>query len=219
MGPLRDRSEAAPRALSRPSKASHHYGELQIRIAMTEKAKPLMTCAAEQGFFDLGVSYLKDVCGAMEWEYSTTTLAGLLKAMTEAIWPGCGLDQVEKVLAARMAHLDDVDGLDDLLGVEWITDMFDKSTAEEVLDEVKHAKSHQVMRKEFLSEFDGVKDRAFLRGGGGRRRRHPSLSSACVPSARPPPLPSTSALLCPRPCRHPAPPSPHFPRSLMPLLA
>eukprot|EP00959_Pyramimonas_sp_CCMP1952_P017618 373852-Pyramimonas_sp.AAC.1 len=77
----------------------------------------------------------------MEWPYTSTTLAGLLKSMAESIWPGCGPDQVNKVLEARMAHMDGVDGLEDLLGVEWVTDMLDKSTTEEVLEEIKSAKS------------------------------------------------------------------------------
>eukprot|EP00959_Pyramimonas_sp_CCMP1952_P318440 6663403-Pyramimonas_sp.AAC.1 len=105
----------------------------------------------------------------MEWQYSSTTMAGLLQSMAENIWPGCGPEQIEKVLAARMANFDDVDGLEDLLGIEWVTDMFDKSTADEVLDEIRSAKSIKVSRSEFLSDYDRFKDRAFSPARGRKR--------------------------------------------------
>ena len=142
-----------------PPKASHEYGDLKVQVSMTSKPQELLKCVAEQGFYQLSASYLKDVCDALEWEYSSTTLASLLQSMTKKIWPGCGLEKVEAVLSARLSNIDTVDGLEDILGLEWVTELFDRSTAEEVCEEIRTAKTMKAARSEFKGDLDRLKDR------------------------------------------------------------
>ncbi len=114
--------------------------------------KPLVQVACQLGFGDLGVATLKDLAEYLGIDYGSLSVASLLTLLAKKIIPGCTDATVLRILTARQVSLESDESVGDLLHLEWITDVFDRSQAEELSNEIKSARQHKLDLAEFSKE-------------------------------------------------------------------
>ena len=143
-----------------PAQDSSAYGKLTMVGEWTGGPRPLLEVAAREAFWSLPVSFLKRLADHKGWDYTSTSLADLLQSCARKCIPDCSDEVLVQVLGKRLAVFDADWSLDDLLGFEYIADLFDRELAEEMNEEVKKAKQHKGSREDFSKDLRKVKDPA-----------------------------------------------------------
>ena len=99
------------------------------------------------------MSYLLQVCELYDWHPPTTTLAAVLTTMCQKIFKAqCTDGLILQVLRQRFVSFDHDIGVDDLVHMDWVTELFDKSTSEEVSKQVQASKAHRAHRSDYVAE-------------------------------------------------------------------
>ncbi|CAK0815094.1 unnamed protein product [Prorocentrum cordatum] len=91
-------------------------------------------------------------CDFREVAYPSASLATLIKTLCRAVVPDCTDLIINQAFFARTGSFHMDDSIEDPLHLEWVTDVFDKGLADEVLQECKAAKAIKSQRTEFTDE-------------------------------------------------------------------
>eukprot|EP00959_Pyramimonas_sp_CCMP1952_P079360 1658596-Pyramimonas_sp.AAC.1 len=120
-----------------PAQASEHYGDLTIVAHQRRPPAPLLACAAREAFFDLPVSYLKELADMIECDYTDISLSSLLTALAKKLIPGISNAELVNILVRRECSFEVDESLGEVIGLEWVVDTLDKSTSEELHKAIK----------------------------------------------------------------------------------
>ncbi len=132
--------------------ASGEYGGLSMVARQVSEPRPLLEVSALQGFGTLGVAQLRelaDFCGA---DYTDLALAPMLTTLAKKVLPGCTEDMVVRCLQARSIAFETEESLEDLLQIEWVTDVLDKGCADEIMSECKTAAQIKRTHEDFKND-------------------------------------------------------------------
>ena len=126
---------------------------------MTCEPKPLLELSARCGFFDLSVSWLKQLADLRDIDYENSSLGGLLEALCRYFIPDLTDAQLLDILEMRLASYEATDVAEDLISCEWVCDSLDKATSDEILTAIKDCRATHTMRADFATEVNQLKVR------------------------------------------------------------
>ena len=160
-------------------KESSSYGQLSIAIVPQGEPAGLLQCAAREAFFNLPTSYMKEIADLLEIDLLGTSMIQVLESLIRHVLPEASDEDILHILAKRGLWWEgDLASCEDLVGLEWVTDSFDKSFADQVNAEIKETKASMELRGEFISDLRKMKVRA---GTGGGQPTHFCQARRCDP--------------------------------------
>eukprot|EP00959_Pyramimonas_sp_CCMP1952_P140913 2949459-Pyramimonas_sp.AAC.1 len=129
------------------------YGRMTIKVESTSAIKGLWQVAAENGFWDLPLCYLRELCDLRGIEYSSCSLIPVLEALAKNAFPAITSEELVAVMDKRNLHYeDDLQGCEDLCNLDWVVDAFDRESAETMNEEMKSAKATSQSRWDFCAD-------------------------------------------------------------------
>ncbi len=163
-------------------KQASSYGALSIGAQPLGPVAGLLQTAASQGFWDLPVSYLRDLSEKLELEVKGTSLIKVLETLSFHLIPGLTNEMFLRILDLRGLHVEqDLAHCDYLVCSGYAADCFDRAFAEQVAGEMREAKQTKEFHDEFIQELMKLKViGALVSCVGGLCVR--SLGFPCCPS-------------------------------------
>ncbi|CAK0852956.1 unnamed protein product, partial [Prorocentrum cordatum] len=127
------------------AEASDTHGDLVVLVQAEGDGKvmSLMHAALMSGFWALPVSYMMAVCALKRWDVTTMSLAGLLTTIAKKALPIYSDAILAQILARRIGTMDSQQHMEDIMELEWVADIFDKTVAEEIQQQANTAKAHK----------------------------------------------------------------------------
>ena len=144
--------------------ASAYGGQLSMGALPTAPASSLLQAAAREAFWSLPLTFLRDLAERLEIEYKDTTTIGILEALARHAFPGISDEELIRILERRGYHSEgDMEHCEDLVNIEWVTDLMDASFAEQLRDEISSAKKGRAAREDYTNDLIKLKAVGFAR--------------------------------------------------------
>ncbi len=151
---LRDIGETSTSFREVRVKAADHYGRHTTMTALVNgPTQTLWQVAASQAFWNLPLTFLREMAMRRDIELRDTTLLSTLECLYRSAFPACSDEDVIKMLDLRsLAFEDDLSCCGDLVAMEDVCDSFDRSFGEQLLAEIRDAKAVESNCKDFAEE-------------------------------------------------------------------
>ncbi len=117
----------------------------------------LLELAAKEAFYDLPLSFLKEVGAWRGADFDNTTMLGVLEKLICRILVGITEDALIKILELRGMQYEEDEHISDLIHLEYITDLFDKSFQDDLETEIKSAKEARVNWSDYTAALQKFK--------------------------------------------------------------
>ena len=139
-------------------KEASHYGPLSVVAMPLGPAKDLLEVVATQGFFDLPLSYLRDLCQKLDVDIKGTSLVKVLESLVFHLVPGCTNEIFLRILDRRgLFHEQGLTYYEDMVSLDFVVDSFDKAFADQVVEAIKESKESKQTHDEFVEEVQKLK--------------------------------------------------------------
>ncbi len=140
-------------------KEAHNYTVKTMSALATGPARTLWQVAASQAFWNLPLTYLRELAHRRDVELKDTTLLTTLEALYRNAWPDCTHEDVIKMLDVRCLSFEsDLTVCDDLVAMEDVCENFDRSFGEQLMNEINDMKATKANYEDFTSELVKFKD-------------------------------------------------------------
>ncbi len=134
-------------------KAAHHYDAMEIVAVTTGPASSLWQVAAAAAFYDLPLTFLRELCARRDIEVDDVTLLTTLEAMYRNAYPDASTEDVIAMLDRRsVTFQSSMTHVNDLCAMEEVTDVFDKGFSEQLIAEIKEARVVESNLADYTSE-------------------------------------------------------------------
>jgi hypothetical protein len=130
---------------------STSFGPLSIVVEATDIERPLLETACRAGFWELPVSYLRELIAELGFEPAPTKdLVETIAYMALLIIPGLTEAELLDILRKRTLYFEsDADDLGKVLELEFVMDIFQGQERKQLEDEIKEAKSTKRKQQEY----------------------------------------------------------------------
>ena len=158
----------------------------QIVGMLSGKEGSLLDVAAREAFWHLPLAWLKQLAELIDAPGPHDSLISCLETLVKTRFPLMKNDQVMQILQKRELNLEvstGVGAIEDVLGLEYVLDIYDEEEREAVKIEIEAAKKSAGTLKQYKSSFTEWKAARNGRDGGeGRALLRAELGSALGPA-------------------------------------
>jgi hypothetical protein len=141
-------------------KASDEYEDFRISAVATGPPCSLLALAAKEGFWSLPATYLREVSDRLGVDYADTSLVSLLEALIRFAIPAATDSEVVKYMQKRGYWCEgEISHVEDLVGFDWMLEMFDAHFADTLREEIKTARGAKAAYEDYIE--DVMKYKAF----------------------------------------------------------
>ena len=191
------KGEAVSRTKEMDIRAGVDYGTMAIVCKQTAAPKSLWQTAASEGWWDLPLTFLRELMVRRGVECKDVTIVGVPEGLFKDAYPEASADMVIAMLEKRGYHMEgNLTHCEDLMSLEYIAEAFDRNFAEQLMQEISEAKDITNNYQGFVHDVIKYKDRlrrffcfrlpdrslgSLARGWKSRRRARSQLSKLLLP--------------------------------------